>query len=119
MHETKTYGLLMKEKGIYCSADGVIDVKLPGCISTKLVLVEFETKVAFTTVNEAVTVHQNMDHSCTDHSWNVTLIQTSAGQLLDLIDFKYCLMWSLVVSQMSCMWLEVKVELFTFISSYF
>ena len=33
MHETKTYGLLMKEKGIYCSTDGVIDVKLPGCMS--------------------------------------------------------------------------------------
>ena len=55
MHETKTYGLLMKEKDIYCSPDGVIDVKLPGCISTKLVLVEFKTKVSITTINEAVT----------------------------------------------------------------
>ena len=55
----------MKEKGIYCSPDGVIDVKLPGCISTKLVLVEFKTKVSITTINEAVTariIHARIIH---------------------------------------------------------
>ena len=45
VHDTKTYGLLMKERGIYCSPDGVLDVKLPGCLSKKLVLVEIKTKL--------------------------------------------------------------------------
>ena len=60
VHDTKTYGLLMKERGIYCSPDGVLDVKLPGCLSKKLVLVEIKTKVAISTINEAVAKHGSL-----------------------------------------------------------
>ena len=58
VHDTKTYGLLMKERGIYvyCSPDGVVDVKLSGYVSRKLVLVDINTKVAIGTINEAVSV---------------------------------------------------------------
>ena len=114
VHDTKTYGLLMKERGIYCSPDGVLDVKLPGCLSKKLVLVEIKTKVAISTINEAVAV-QSKYGSFIECNFDSDICKTTVGP------HRFQILHNAVtcVSRMCCMWLEVKLALFTYVSSYF